>query len=72
MLQVRDAQYRPGAFPRDEGGPATVALLAGYWALMNFVPIRAIQLESSNLAKMAEQSGDPKMAGMVLSQPSGS
>src|SRR5262245_49035637 len=26
MLQVEDAQFRPGAFPADEGGPATVAL----------------------------------------------
>ncbi len=39
-----------------------VMLLAGYWALMNFVPIRDIQLESSNLAKLAQESGDAKMA----------
>ena len=41
-----------------------VALLIGYWALMNFVPIRDIQLESGNLAKMAEASGDAKMAAL--------
>ena len=39
-----------------------VALLVGYWALMNFIPIRNIQLESSHLAKMAEAVGDEKMA----------
>lgn len=39
-----------------------VSLLVGYWALMNFVPIRNIQLESGNLAKMAEAAGDANMA----------
>ena len=33
-------------------------LLVGYWALMTFVPIRDIQLEQHNLARLAEQSGD--------------
>ena len=37
-------------------------LLIGYWALMTFVPIRDIQLERSNLLKLAEQSGDKKTA----------
>jgi len=39
-----------------------VALLVGYWALMSLVPIRNIQLESGNLAKMAEAAGDETMA----------
>lgn len=39
-----------------------VALLVGYWALMNFVPIRNIQLESDHLAKLAEASGNETMA----------
>ena len=37
-------------------------LLAGYWALMTFVPIRDIQLEQHNLARLAEQSGDAATA----------
>jgi len=35
-----------------------IGLLAGYWALMTFVPIRDIQLERTNLARLAEQSGN--------------
>jgi predicted acyltransferase len=41
-----------------------VALLAGYWAMMTFVPIRDIQLTKSNLAHLAEQAGDKKTAAL--------
>src|SRR6266700_5399849 len=36
---------------------ACAALLAGYWALMTFVPIRDIQLEKTNLQQLAAQTG---------------
>ena len=39
-----------------------VGILAGYWALMTFVPIRDIQLTKSNLAQLAEQAGDQETA----------
>ena len=39
-----------------------VAILAGYWALMTFTPIRDIQLTRSNLAQLAEKAGDSKTA----------
>ncbi|MEO6036326.1 MAG: heparan-alpha-glucosaminide N-acetyltransferase domain-containing protein, partial [Verrucomicrobiota bacterium] len=39
-----------------------VGLLVGYWALMNFVPIRNIQLANSHLAKMAADAGDENLA----------
>lgn len=39
-----------------------VSLLLGYWALMAWVPIRDIQLEKSNLARLAEQAGDAQTA----------
>jgi predicted acyltransferase len=39
-----------------------VSLLLGYWALMAFVPIRDIQLTSSNVARLAQQSGDEQTA----------
>ena len=39
-----------------------VGILVGYWALMTFVPVRDIQLTKSNLARLAEQAGDPKTA----------
>ena len=39
-------------------------LLLGYWALMTFVPIRDIQLERANLARLAEQSGDRASAAL--------
>ena len=41
-----------------------VGLLAGYWAIMTFVPIRDIQLTKINLARLAEQSGDEKAAAL--------
>ncbi len=39
-----------------------VALLVGYWALMNFVPIRDIQLENFKLAERASATGNEKLA----------
>lgn len=33
-------------------------ILLGYWALMNFVPIRDIALDKDKLAELAEQAGD--------------
>ena len=39
-------------------------LLVGYWALMTYVPIRDIQLERHNLARLAEQSGDVATAAL--------
>jgi predicted acyltransferase len=39
-----------------------VAILAGYWALMTFTPIRDIQLTKSSLAQLAEQAGDKETA----------
>jgi predicted acyltransferase len=41
-----------------------VAILAGYWALMTFVPIRDIQLTKSNLAHLAAQAGDEKTVAL--------
>jgi predicted acyltransferase len=41
-----------------------VAILAGYWALMTFTPIRDIQLTKSNLAQLAAQAGDKKTADL--------
>ena len=35
-------------------------ILIGYWAMMNFIPIRDIQLEKTNLAILSEQAGDAK------------
>ncbi len=34
-----------------------VALLLGYWAMMSFVPIRNIQLEKANMARLAKEKG---------------
>jgi len=39
-----------------------VGILAGYWALMTFVPIRDIQLTRSNLGQLAQQAGDEPTA----------
>jgi predicted acyltransferase len=41
-----------------------VGILAGYWALMTFTPIRDLQLTKSNLAQLAEQAGDTKTAAL--------
>lgn len=42
----------------------TIALLFGYWALICFVPIRDIQLETSSLRERAKQSGDTQTAAL--------
>jgi predicted acyltransferase len=39
-----------------------VALLVGYWAMMNFIPIRDIQLENMSLAERVSATGDEKLA----------
>ena len=41
-----------------------VGILAGYWALMTFVPVRDIQLTKSNLARLAEEAGDANTAAL--------
>jgi len=40
-------------------------LLVGYWALMSFVPIRAVQLTKDSLATLAEARGDEKSAALL-------
>jgi len=45
-----------------------VGILAGYWALMSFVPIRDVQLTKSNLATLAEQAGDTEAAALIRSR----
>jgi predicted acyltransferase len=47
-------------------------ILLGYWALLTFVPIRAIQLEKSHLAEMAEQTGDARLAAKFREAAPGS
>jgi len=42
-------------------------LLAGYWALMTFAPIRDIQLTKANLAQLAENAGDLEAAQLFRS-----
>jgi predicted acyltransferase len=42
----------------------SVAILAAYWALMTFVPIRDVQLTKGNLAQLAEKAGDSKAAAL--------
>jgi len=37
-------------------------LLVGYWGLMTFVPIRDIQLTKLNLARLAQEAGEPQTA----------
>ncbi len=39
-------------------------LLAGYWAIMSFLPIRNIQLETTALAQRAAQAGDAQTAAL--------
>jgi predicted acyltransferase len=41
-----------------------VGLLAAYWGLMTFVPIRDIQLTKENLAQVAEKAGDARTAAL--------
>jgi predicted acyltransferase len=38
------------------------AILIGYWTMLNYLPIRDIKLEKSNLATLAETAGDTKLA----------
>lgn len=45
-----------------------IGLLAGYWALLSLVPIRDIQLTQSNLANLAERSGDTATAGLFMTE----
>ena len=33
LLQVQGAQYRPGAFPADDGGPAALAVVTAHAAI---------------------------------------
>ncbi|HEX5218477.1 MAG TPA: DUF5009 domain-containing protein [Verrucomicrobiae bacterium] len=47
-------------------------LLIGYWAMMTFIPIRDIQLEKHQLAEMAEQAGDAKLAESFRNMAPGS
>ncbi len=49
--------FKPRALAGICGG-----ILIAYWAMLMFVPIRDIQLEKTNLAALAEQSGDAKSA----------
>lgn len=44
------------------------AILIGYWALLNFVPIRDIALDKTKLAELAEQSGDSRGAIALKSE----
>ena len=39
-------------------------LLVGYWAILSFVPIRNIQLETTALARRSAQAGDAKTAAL--------
>ncbi|MEI8288026.1 MAG: heparan-alpha-glucosaminide N-acetyltransferase domain-containing protein [Verrucomicrobiota bacterium] len=48
--------------PRALSGIA-VALLIGYWAMLNFIPMRDIHLEQEHLAALAEKNGDVALAG---------
>jgi len=41
-----------------------VGILAGYWALMTFVPIRDLQLTKSALAQRAEEAGNAETAAL--------
>ena len=47
-----------------------ISLLAGYWALMTFVPIRDIQLTKPNIARLAAQAGDTATAEYFLNPAS--
>jgi len=43
-------------------------ILIGYWALMNYVPIRDIALDKARLAALAEQAGDARGAIALKSE----
>ena len=44
------------------------SLSLGYWALLALTPIRNIQLENGNLARLSEQAGDPQRAALFRQQ----
>ena len=44
---------------------AVLGILLGYWALLAWVPIRDIRLESGSLAALAEQQGQPEAAAAL-------
>lgn len=44
-----------------------VGILIGYWALLRFVPIRDIQLDKANFARLAEKDGDAQTAALFRS-----
>jgi len=52
--------------PRRRLVAVCASLLLGYWALMAFVPIRDIQLEKSNLTRLAEQTGTTNTMTLFL------
>jgi predicted acyltransferase len=41
-----------------------VGILAGYWAIMTFVPVRDIQLTKDNLARLATRAGEKQTAAL--------
>lgn len=43
-----------------------VAILLGYWAMMNFIPIRDIHLDQDSLAAQAQAAGNPQLAAQFL------
>jgi len=45
-------------------------LLVGYWALMTFVPVRDIVLTRANIARIAEDAGDKKIADYYRNEAS--
>jgi predicted acyltransferase len=47
-----------------------IGLLAGYWAVMTFTPIRDIQLTKDNIALLAEKAGDKETAAFFNNQDS--
>jgi predicted acyltransferase len=42
----------------------SVGILAGYWALMTFLPVRDIQLTKNNLVRLAEEAGDAQTVAL--------
>ena len=47
------------------------ALLIGYWAMLNFIPMRDIHLEKEHLAALAEKNGDAALAARFRAANSG-
>ena len=45
-----------------------VAILAGYWALVTFTPVRDIQLTKPALAELAEKTGDAQTAALFKAE----